>query len=280
MVANVSFNPFLTTTAVGSFGTTWDGYIQGTAMNDPSVRNYLAGGTLAAAETLPMWGGVGLFESISLNVQGSLVGRATALTGASALAGFSVFDQDHSMINTPQSPVPLAASGMGVTFYRLGSGARIPVACDAGLAALAGTATGTAVSWDFVNQQLIPFVAPDTITAGVYTQGTGLVSLTLNAATTLNPGDTFTVSAATGTGAFASINGTFTAGAGTGGNTVTYTIATGLTLTITGGSLATSGILPVKLLDVQVGNSMTVSFNAATGFATWNRAGSAALILI
>ena len=41
-----------------------------------------------------------------------------------------------------------------------------------------------------------------------------------------------------------------------------------------------TGALPVKILDINAGNSMTVSYNAVTGAATWNRQGYAALIQI
>ena len=44
---------------------------------------------------------------------------------------------------------------------------------------------------------------------------------------------------------------------------------------VTGG-----GILPVRVLEVQVGNSMTVNYDPVTGFATWNRSGSCAVIQI
>lgn len=76
------------------------------------------------------------------------------------------------------------------------------------------------------------------ISSGTYNSGTGLVMLTLASALDLDPGDTVTVSGATGTGSCSSINGTWTAGAGTAGSTVTYTIATGLAMTITGGNLS------------------------------------------
>jgi hypothetical protein len=36
----------------------------------------------------------------------------------------------------------------------------------------------------------------------------------------------------------------------------------------------------VKIIDYNIGNSMTVVYNAATGFAIWNRAGSCALLEI
>ena len=43
---------------------------------------------------------------------------------------------------------------------------------------------------------------------------------------------------------------------------------------------AGGGALNVKVLDIQVGNSMTVNYDPVTGFATWNRNGSTAIILI
>jgi len=48
-----------------------------------------------------------------------------------------------------------------------------------------------------------------------------------------------------------------------------------------GGSVgAGGGALPVRVLDVSIGNSMTVNYDPVTGFATWNRQGDVAIILI
>lgn len=77
-----------------------------------------------------------------------------------------------------------------------------------------------------------------TIASGTYNATTGLVTLTLAAGITATPGVAVVVSGATGTGSFASINGSFVAGVGSTGTTLTYTIATGLTMTITGGAVA------------------------------------------
>lgn len=75
------------------------------------------------------------------------------------------------------------------------------------------------------------------VTAGSYNSGTGLVTLTLAYPMGLTTGSSVvTISSAAGTGSFASINGTFVAGAGTGGSTVTFTVATSLTMTITSAS--------------------------------------------
>jgi|SRR5580765_441513 len=295
MTANITFNPLLTTTALGSFNVQSMGYIQGQAMDDPSARYRLAGGVLASTETLPMWGGVGISETTS-PVSGGPAGgetggnitRATNLTTdhtTGALTGFSVFDQNYAMINTPQSPVPLAATGQMVNFYRLGSRARIAVACDPVLADLEGLIITQQVAWDFVNQLLIPFVGTLTISSGTYVSGTGVVTLTMSAPIVFGPGDAVVVSSLTGTGAFASLNGTFTALAGTTGSTVVYNAGAGLgAAAITGGSLTlgsgASVALPCKILNVNIGNSMTVVYAAGTGFATWNRSGSCALIQI
>lgn len=76
-----------------------------------------------------------------------------------------------------------------------------------------------------------------TIASGTYNSGTGLVTLTLTASLGFQPGSNVTISGATGTGTVSDIDGTFVAGPGTGGTTLEYTIATGLTLTITGGNV-------------------------------------------
>lgn len=294
MVATITFNPVITTNAAGSFNTSSAGFIQGTALNDPSVRNYLAGGVLATTETRPMWGGVGISENIPstassapLNNLGSIIGRATSLTRTSAggLNGFSVFDQNSAAINTPQSPVPLLGSGQLVNYYRLGSGARIAVAADPALVSLVGSPVGSQVSWDFVNQLLVPYEASAyTISSGTYSNTTGLVTLTLSGAAGFSAGDAIIVSSLTGTGAYASLNGTFTA-LSVSGVTVTYNPGAALgASTITGGSLTqgsgTASALSVQVLDFNIGNSMTVSYDPVTGFATWNRTGSTAIILI
>jgi hypothetical protein len=71
-----------------------------------------------------------------------------------------------------------------------------------------------------------------TTSAGSYDTVTGEVTLTLTADIGILPGQVVTVSGATGTGSFASIDGTFTAEAGSTGGTLIYTVATSLTMTI------------------------------------------------
>lgn len=77
------------------------------------------------------------------------------------------------------------------------------------------------------------------IASGSYNSGTGVVTLTLSADVRAEPGSSITVAGVTGTGSFASCNGSFTAGTGTNGTTLNYTISTGLTLTITNSATGT-----------------------------------------
>lgn len=365
-VAATVFNPFITTNAAGSFNITSAGFWQGMSPDEPALRYVLRGGVLAASETLPMWGGVGISVAVPglspgpVSSLGGNITRATTLTKtvATGLNGFSVFDQDYAMVNNPQSPVPMAGTYGQVNYYLLGSGKTICVKCSPNLVNFEGQIITSQVSWDFVNQQLEPFVsttissgtypAANTISAGTYVTGTGVVTLTSGAAHGLLPGDTFTLSAMVGTGSIAALNGSFVAGTGTTGSTIVFTVATGLTMTIssgalgtigitlttaaahgllpgdtfeisaatgsgsvaaingewtatvgttgstlnfvkasdgstttiTGGTISSGGALPVQLLEVQIGNSGNVVYNATTGFATWDRGGSCALIVI
>lgn len=292
MTASVTFNPYQQSGGNnGLFNVTSEGLRQGTAYPDPATRYALRTGVLASAETLPMWGGVGIFENVpgAANTpnssMGPVVGRANSLTGSKALAGFSVFDQAYGMVTSPQSTVPLIGSFGQVMSYALGSRARIAVACDPVLVDLQGLPIGSQVSWDFVNQLLVPYVGTLTISSGTYNDTTGVVTLTMSAPITFGPGDAVVVSGLTGTGAFASLDGTFTALAGTTGSTVVYNGGSGLgATTITGGSLTLgsgeSSALPVKVLDVQATNCETVVYDADTGFATWTYDGACAVIQI
>jgi len=157
---NPPFFPFATTNALGSFSVQSEGYVQGAMMDDPAIRNSLAGGTLASTETYPMWGGVALSEyipgSTANSTMGGTLGRATSNAN---ITGFSVLNQAYNWVITPQSPCPSAGPGMGVPFFRLGSGARIAVAMDPSLVSLAGGIINSQVSWDINNQCLQPYDA-------------------------------------------------------------------------------------------------------------------------
>ena len=197
----ISINPFITTNAPGTFSVYSDGYVQGEALDDPAVRNELTSGPLASTETLPMWGGIGISQVVPASSVMGLGGAVARATSSANLIGFSVFNQSHAWIQTPQSPVPTATNGMSIGFYRFGSGARIPVACSSTLAAaLVGGAVNQQVQWDFTNQVLIAYVS-----------GTAL---------------------------------------------------------------------PVQIVDVQIGNSKTVSYSSGTGFTTYVNTGTVAVIQI
>src|SRR6185437_2368989 len=198
--------------------------------------------------------------------------RATGLTGSLPLNGWSVFDQAYNAVVDPSSTVPLIGTGQSMMAYRLGSGARIAVACDPGLTSLQGGPISASVAWDFVNQLLIPYTGTLNVGAGnTYNSSTGVVTLNVTGAN-LSPGDSVTVAGLAGTGSFASADGVHTTGPGTGGNVVTYTIATGLTMTINDstGTIATGSPLSVTVLDVQASNCITVNYNSGTNTASWN----------
>lgn len=286
---SITLNPNVTTNARGTFGTSWQGLMQGTAFDDPSIRNALAGGRLATGATLPMWGGVGISEAIVANPLiaqarlGNTINRATLLTGTVALTGFSVFDQNHSALVTPQSPVPLVPAGGTMNFYRLGSGARIVVKCDPVLVSLYDDIITTQVSWDFAQQRLIPYTAAyaanalATPFASWASTGGGQVTFTTTTNHGVGVGGVFTISGVTPDG----YNGTYTAIAGTATTTLVAVKTADPGAHVSGGTLvAGGGALACKILDVQAGNSMTVSYDEDTGFATWDTAGTAAVILI
>lgn len=305
MVATIPFNPYVTVNAAGSFNIQSDGYIQGTAMPDPSARYRLASGVLATTETLPMWGGVGISETTSpyatgqsQGVAGGLITRATNISStgaASSLTGFSVFDQNYAMVNTPQSPVPMIGSYGAVNFYRFGSQARVALAIDPVLVDLEGNVITQQVSWDFVNQRLVPYApayGPYTITGATWSSTSGgratfTISGTTDPSTLLAAGDDINVTGVVSTGGTGlGYNGAFTVvsfGGTSGSYTITVTLAAASspgTYSSGGTVTAGGGAVPCKILNVNVGNSMTVVYSSTTGFASWNRAGSCALVQI
>lgn len=160
----VTINPALVTNAPGRFSLTTDGFVQGMALDDPAIRNSLVQGVVAPAQQTPLWGGMGITDSLTTaGVEAASIGSVLALATSQAnLTGFTVFNQSLAMINSPQSPVPLAPGGDtvkpggAINFYRLGSKARIAVKCSGAVAAaLAAGASNIALYWDYTNQQLL-----------------------------------------------------------------------------------------------------------------------------
>lgn len=298
MVASLSFNPFLTSNAAGGFNISSAGFWQGMSVDEPDLRNRLAGGVLASTETKPMWGGVGISEAVPgatggpNTVLGGIITRATTLTATSAngLTGFSVFDQNYAAVSNPQSPVPMIGSGGQVNYYRLGSGKRIIVAMEPSLVSAQGVIVSQQVSWDFNDSVLQPYVASgatEAVTSMTWsaTNG-GQVAVVMTSASVYGLGDTINVSGVTntGTGAVGLINTNQTINTWTDTTHFTFLLpGTALVWGTFGGTIVLNvgtGALACKILEVQVGNSGTVVYDPVTGFATWNRTGACAMILI
>ena len=293
MSSNISFNPFLTTNALGSFSAQSEGYVQGVAMDDPAIRNALAGGYLATAETLPMWGGVAIGESLSPASSNGVLGNSLARsTSIATITGFSVFNQAHNWVTSPQSQVPTAGAGMTIPFYRLGSRARIAVACDPSLVALDGGLVTQQVSWDFNNSRLQAYdaaTATVSVTSMTATTAGGLATIAIvAAAATLvgAVGDAINISGAVnaGTAGNAAVNGNFLVTAFTDSThfSIQVPATTGAITTITGTIVLNQGIgaLPCQILNINVGNSKIVAYDAINNVANWLNTGTCALIQI
>ncbi|EFB2462413.1 hypothetical protein [Escherichia coli] len=286
-MANLSLNPMATTNAAGSFGVQSDGFIQGVALDDPANRFNLASGTVAATETKPLWGGLPVAEllpGVNSSHRGSTIRRAVSLA---ELEGFTVFNQAHNGLTTPQSPVPLYASGMSVSFYRLGSNMRVPLKASAQVVALgtAGASVKTPLAWDFVNNQVTTAAAAAFSGANIdttaVTYSNGVATATTASAHGLTAGQYVKISGVDP----AAYNGTVVVLTVPSTTTFTYAPASA-----PGGSATTQGTigavaqaditLPVKVISIESGNSKTVSYDSATGFLTWNNTDSCALVLL
>lgn len=294
MASQISFNPMLTTTVGNGFGIQSEGYVQGQALDDPAIRYQLANGVLASTETFPMWGGVAIYENIPNpglnNVLGGNVGRATSNAN---ITGFSVFNQGHAMVNWPQNQVPIALPSMSVPLFRLGSGARIPVACDPSLASLQGGLINQQVTWDINNQVLQPYDASTatyslTSITSSYSASTGLYTFAVVAAVATlvgGVGDSINIGGVTGTGA-ALVNGDQVVTAWTDSQHFSFQVAAAVSAIATGALSGTlvlnsgTGALNVKVLEVNVGNSKTVVWSPTLLTANWNFNGTVAIIQI
>lgn len=197
-MAGITINPALVTNALGSFYASSEGYVAGTALYDPANRFELNQGIVGTGVTTPMWGGNGITESIALPTSSALAlgSVLTLATSQANLTGFTVFDQATAMIQSAQSPVPLAAAGMAMNYYRLGSGMRIAVPCSNAVAtAFEGGAVNVALYWDYTNQVLLNAPGGTAIAVKVvdvnvgnskivaYNSGTGFATWTNNGST-------------------------------------------------------------------------------------------------
>jgi hypothetical protein len=155
---SITLNPLPTTFASGTFGVSTDGYIAGAAYPDPASRYKLRAGFIAAAVTGLVYGGIGVSASVQAAASPMLGPQLAIATAIANLTGFAVWDQSAAPVQTPQSPVPLASPGMGMSFYEFGSGACIALPISsANAAALLNGLDNVQLSWDYTNQVVIPF---------------------------------------------------------------------------------------------------------------------------
>ena len=153
MSAQISLNPMATTNAKCLFSTNSNGFTQGDAQDDPAVKFALAGGVLSTEATTPLWGGIPVQEFVPAS--GSVLGSTILQANSEAVPqAICVFNQAFAGITTPQSTAPLYSPGMTVNYYRLGSGARIPLALDPASVTLEGELVSTTVYFDYTNNWL------------------------------------------------------------------------------------------------------------------------------
>lgn len=282
--------PLATTAGQGLFsGASSNGLVQGTAYPDPATRNWLRTGIVSTSETIPMFGGIAvnaLLAPISANgprgVLGQSLQRATSLA---TTIGFTVFDQSYNAINDPTNPVPTVGSNQSINYYPNGSRARIALAASSNLTEYLGDPINQQVSWDYVSNQLVPYVGaygPETITDAVWSNTNGgEITYTL-AAALAGPvaGDFIEISGVNSTGGNGgSFNGMFEVV-----SNVTDTLVVSApavagyygTYSSGGAVLAGGGALPVTILDIQSSGCMVV--DTMTGAYTWNYNGAAAVV--
>ena len=286
MSGTISFNPAATTNIASSFAVDSRGFIQGMAMDDPTVRNLLKGGPLASTETIPMWPGVAIgtyIPAVGTEQLGSVVKRAVLNSG---ITGFSVGNQSANAIMTPGGTVPLLSVGQKVSFYDFGSNARIPLQIDPALVNQDGNITTTSFSWDFTMQRLTlesPAYAQQTPSAYTsYVSSTGVLSLTFTTAPGVQVGQY--VEFAGFTGAQVGLNTSMavlsTASAGT---VLTFQAPIGLgSFTPANGFLvAGGGPLAIRKVEYIKGTGCKViAYNPSTGAITWAESGACAIAVI
>lgn len=148
-MANISFNPALTTQPQNSFQVETQGYIQGLTADDPVSRMWLQAGQVGSGVTQPIWGGMGVAINSGGIPKGAMPSPAVTLATTTELQGFTVFDQANSMQIVPGNSVPTAVAGQSVAFYQFGSNARIPLPLASGvISSIASAASSVALYWD------------------------------------------------------------------------------------------------------------------------------------
>ncbi|MDE2391817.1 MAG: hypothetical protein KGL65_09440, partial [Rhodospirillales bacterium] len=118
---SVTFNPMLTTSPVGSFLLSTEGYTQGDFLADPAARQWLLAGQLSTAATAPLWGGIPITETTpATSPTVSATSVLAAATAETNITGFTVAAQAYAGIIVPGSTAPLWYAGMTMSYFRLG----------------------------------------------------------------------------------------------------------------------------------------------------------------
>lgn len=176
---SLTINPAIQTNFAGTFFAQSEGYTQGDVLDDPNHQWNLRKGIVSPSATVAMWGGLAISESLTSNAIGgvgvttpqndlqSILIPASTITAGSAgqLTGFTVMNQATAMLVSAQSRAPQAPAGGAISFYRLGSGARVPLqASSAAATAWAGSLiTPQTIYWDTAALQLVNASSGNTI---------------------------------------------------------------------------------------------------------------------
>jgi hypothetical protein len=289
-MANISFNPQLTSSPQSSFLQQTEGYVQGAFFDDTTSRMQLVAGIIASTVTGPVWGGMAITENVPAPNAGQNGNSLVLATTNAGITAFTVFNQANNMVIVPGNTVQQAVAGMSMSYFRLGSNARIGVQCDPTLAAnLDNGAINQQVSWDFVNQLLVPYTpgyAANTITNAVWASTAGgqtTYTVSTNPTALVFPGDRILVSGVVNTGgaSTSAFNGDWIV-VSTSATTIVVSAPSSVSLGTyaSGGTVnaAAGGILAVKTLSVNT-NSKIVNYNSTTGALTYST-GAVAIVQI
>lgn len=129
----ITINPVQSGSAGQTYKTDFTGYKQGKPIDNFALLNqFLESGKVSTSETMKMWAGVAIKETIntdSTNHFGNTIARATTVA---SITGFTVESSQTQMIQAP-GQVPVVTPGMAMGFVRLGTKLKIPFPIDPAL---------------------------------------------------------------------------------------------------------------------------------------------------
>ena len=149
----ISINPIQQGSAGIRYHDRLSGYIQGDPVDNLNLlQQFLESGKVAATETMKMWAGTAIKETLEISTAahfGNTIARATSIAN---ITGFTVSSEQIQRI-TPPGQAPIVTPGMTMGFARLGTGLKIPFPVDPALiSSLSGDKidmTETEVTIDF-----------------------------------------------------------------------------------------------------------------------------------